>query len=226
MQLPDGLAKHLREQLEDQRGSEDARVARGNALGFGVLSERRARDDELRRSLELPAAASGGVLGAREEESRGAVCVLLRLSPRENLREARELFEQVLAEAMPDLPDDLDGDVATEPLRNARQARAGLSEAAFLAGEYGRCRNEAELARELIPPFLLFQPHRKGYPHEFMARGMAEADAGPVAQGAGMQEEFLQYTLDVGYLKPWEDAYLVAYTLSRVGRRWLDERGG
>ncbi|HIN08720.1 MAG TPA: hypothetical protein EYM67_03695, partial [Candidatus Poseidoniales archaeon] len=91
MQLPDGLAKHLHEQLEDQRGSEDARVARGNALGFGVLGERRARDDELRRSLELPAAASGGVLGAREEESRGAVCVLLRLSPRENLREAREL---------------------------------------------------------------------------------------------------------------------------------------
>ena len=226
MQLPDGLAKHLREQLEDQRGSEDARVARGNALGFGVLGERRARDDELRRSLKLPAAASGGVLGAREEESRGAVCVLLRLSPRENLREARELFEQVLAEAMPDLPDDLDGDVATEPLRLARQARAGLSEVAFLAGEYGRCRNEAELARELIPAYLLYQPHRKGYPHELMARGMAEEDAERVSRGTVMQEEFLQYALDVGYLRPWEDTYFVAYTLARAGRRWLDERGG
>ena len=79
--------------------------------------------------------------------------------------------------------------------------------------------------RELIPPFLLFQPHRKGYPHEFMARGMAEVDAGPVAQGAKMQEEFLQYALDVGYLKPWEDAYFVAYTLAHAGRRWLYERG-
>ena len=41
-----------------------------------------------------------------------------------------------------------------------------------------------------------------------------------------MQEDFLQYVLDGGDLKPWEDTYLVAYTLSRVGRRWLDERGG
>ena len=59
-----------------------------------------------------------------------------------------------------------------------------------------------------------------------MARGIAEADAGPVVRGTGMQEEFLQYALDVGYLRPWEDAYLVAYTLARVGRRWLDEHGG
>jgi hypothetical protein len=44
-------------------------------------------------------------------------------------------------------------------------------------------------------------------------------------RGTGMQEEFLQYALDVGYLRPWEDAYLVAYTLARVGRRWLDEHG-
>ena len=78
----------------------------------------------------------------------------------------------------------------------------------------------------MIPPYLLYQPHRKGYPHAIMARGMAEADAESVAQGTEMQEEFLQYALDVSYLKPWEDVYLVAYTLARVGRRWLDERGG
>ena len=226
MQLPDTLAKHLHEQLADQWESGDARVARGSALGWAVLGERQKRDAALRSSLELPAPDSGGIEGAREELSRGAACVLLRLSPAAHLATAREQFETALEVALQDLPDDLDGDVATEPLRNARQARAGLSEAAFLAGEYGRCRNEAELARELIPPFLLFQPHRKGYPHEFMARGMAEADAESVAQGTEMQEEFLQYALDVSYLKPWEDVYLVAYTLARVGRRWLDERGG
>ena len=226
MQLPDTLAKHLHEQLADQADSDDAHVARGSALGWGVLGRRQRRDAELRRGLELPAPDGSKVESAREELLRGAVCVLLRLSPAAHLATAREQFEAALEAALPDLPDDLDGDVATEPLRLARQARAGLSEVAFLAGEYGRCRNEAELARELIPPYLLYQPHRKGYPHEFMARGMAEADAESVAQGTEMQEEFLQYALDVSYLKPWEDVYLVAYTLARVGRRWLDERGG
>tara|TARA_B100001105_G_scaffold203643_1_gene167420 strand:+ start:2369 stop:3049 length:681 start_codon:yes stop_codon:yes gene_type:complete len=226
MQLPDTLAKHLHEQLADQADSDDAHVTRGSALGWGVLGRRQRRDAELRRGLELPAPDGSKIEGAREELLRGAVCVLLRLSPAAHLATAREQFEAALEAALPDLPDDLDGDVATEPLRLARQARAGLSEVAFLAGEYGRCRNEAELARELIPPYLLYQPHRKGYPHEFMARGMAEADAESVAQGTEMQEEFLQYALDVSYLKPWEDVYLVAYTLARVGRRWLDERGG
>ena len=226
MQLPDTLAKHLHEQLADQADSDDAHVARGSALGWGVLGRRQRRDAELRRGLELPAPDGSKIEDAREELLRGAVCVLLRLSPAAQLATAREQFEAALEAALPDLPDDLDGDVVTEPLRLARQARAGLSEVAFLAGEYGRCRNEAELARELIPPYLLYQPHRKGYPHEFMARGMAEADAESVAQGTEMQEEFLQYALDVSYLKPWEDVYLVAYTLARVGRRWLDERGG
>ena len=225
MQLPDALAKHLHEQLADQAGSDDAQAVRGSALGWGVLGRRQQRDTELHRSLELPAPGGSGIEVAREELLRGAVCVLLRLSPAAHLATAREQFEVVLEETLPDLPDDLDGDVATEPLRLARQARAGLSEVAFLASEYGRCRNEAELTRELIPPYLLYQPHRKGYPHELMARGIAEADAGPVVRGAEMQEDFLQYALDVGYLRPWEDAYLVAYTLARVGRRWLDEHG-
>ena len=225
MQLPDTLAKHLHEQLADQADSDDAHVARGSALGWGVLGRRQRRDAELRRGLELPAPDGSKIEGAREERLRGAVCVLLRRSPAAHLATAREQFEAALEAALPDLPDDLDGDVVTEPLRLARQARAGLSEVAFLAGEYGRCRNEAELARELIPPYLLYQPHRKGYPHEFMARGMAEADAESVAQGTEMQEEFLQYALDVSYLKPWEDVYLVAYTLAHAGRRWLDERG-
>ena len=226
MQLPDTLAKHLHEQLADQVGNDDAHVARGSALGWGVLGHRQRRDAELRRGLELPAPDGSGIEGAREELLRGAACVLLRLSPAAHLATAREQFETGLEVALPDLPDDLDGDVATEPLRNARQARAGLSEAAFLASEYGRCRNEAELARELIPAYLLYQPHRKGYPHELMARGMAEEDAEQVSRGTVMQEEFLQYALDVGYLRPWEDTYFVAYTLARAGRRWLDERGG
>ena len=55
---------------------------------------------------------------------------------------------------------------------------------------------------------------------------MAEEDAEQVSRGTVMQEEFLQYALDVGYLRPWEDTYFVAYTLARAGRRWLDERGG
>ena len=28
-----------------------------------------------------------------------------------------------------------------------------------------------------------------------------------------MQEEFLQYVIDVGYLKPWEDAYFVSHSI-------------
>jgi hypothetical protein len=69
MQLPDGLAKHLHEQLEDQRGSEDARVARGNALGFGVLGERRPRAHQRRRTRTRLGAPRGGGLGARPAAS-------------------------------------------------------------------------------------------------------------------------------------------------------------
>ena len=44
---------------------------------------------------------------------------------------AKELFENELEKALPDLPEDVAIDVATEPLKQARQ-RSGLKENAFL----------------------------------------------------------------------------------------------
>jgi hypothetical protein len=39
-----------------------------------------------------------------------------------------------------------------------------------------------------------------------------------VAIGVEMQEEFLQYVIEVGYLKPWEEAYFVSYAISVISR--------
>ena len=39
---------------------------------------------------------------------------------------------------------------------------------------------------------------------------------------AEMQEEFLQYVIEVGYLKPWEEAYFVSYAISVFSRNLLD----
>ena len=44
-----------------------------------------------------------------------------------------------------------------------------------------------------------------------------------VSKGLEMQEEFLQYVIDVGYLKPWEDAYFVSYSLSLITRKMVLE---
>ena len=38
-----------------------------------------------------------------------------------------------------------------------------------------------------------------------------------------MQEEFLQYVIDVGYLKPWEDDYFVSFSLSLITRKLVSE---
>ena len=57
-----------------------------------------------------------------------------------------------------------------------------------------------------------------GYPIEFVAKGMHSNDTPLVTKGLEMQEEFLQYVIDVGYLKPWEEAYFVSYSLSVITR--------
>jgi len=106
-------------------------------------------------------------------------------------------------------------------LRNARQARSGLMENAFLAKEWKICMSEAEHGRSIIPDYLLYQPHREGYPIEFVAKGMHAEDMEMVTKGVEMQEEFLDYVIQVGYLKPWEEAYFTSYALSIISRNLL-----
>jgi hypothetical protein len=43
-----------------------------------------------------------------------------------------------------------------------------------------------------------------------------------VTKGIEMQEEFLQYVIEVGYLKPWEEAYFVSYVISLLSRDLVD----
>jgi hypothetical protein len=52
---------------------------------------------------------------------------------------------------------------------------------------------------------------------------MDNDDSELVSKGLEMQEEFLQYVIDVGYLKPWEDAYFVSHSLSIVTRKLVSE---
>ncbi len=92
-------------------------------------------------------------------------------------------------------------------------------ENAFLGEDWDICLSEAKHARSIIPDYLLYQPHREGYPIEFVAKGMHNNDTSLVSKGLEMQEEFLQYVIDVGYLKPWEDAYFVSYSLSVIIRK-------
>ena len=77
------------------------------------------------------------------------------------LQRAKEIFENELEKALPGLPDDVAIDVATEPLKQARQARSGLMENAFLREEWKLCMSEAEHGRSIIPDYLLYQPHRE-----------------------------------------------------------------
>ena len=104
----------------------------------------------------------------------------------------------------------------------ARQARSGLMENAFLRKEWKTCMSEAEHGRSIIPDYLLYQPHREGYPIEFVAKGMDNEDMEMVTKGIEMQEEFLQYVIEVGYLKPWEEAYFVSYAVSVLSRNLLE----
>ncbi|MDG1544584.1 MAG: hypothetical protein P8R34_06405, partial [archaeon] len=147
--------------------------------------------------------------------------ILLDKSADGLLKRAKEIFETELEKALPDLPEDLAIDVATEPLRNARQARSGLMENAFLVKEWKICMSEAEHGRSIIPDYLLYQPHREGYPIEFVAKGMHAEDMEMVTKGIEMQEEFLDYVIQVGYLKPWEEAYFTSYALSIISRNLL-----
>ena len=126
-----------------------------------------------------------------------------------------------MEEALPEIPDDIEIDVATEPLKKARQARSGLMENGFLREEWKTCVREAEHGRSIIPDYLLYQPHREGYPIEFVAKGMISDDKELISKGVEMQEEFLQYVIEVGYLKPWEEAYFVSYAILVFSRNLL-----
>ena len=221
MKVPEHLAKPLLEQLEDQETSEDCLVIRGSALGYAILDNIDKRDESINKFLETPEPELLGNQLARELQARAVGKKLLDKSADGLLKRAKEIFETELEKALPDLPEDLAIDVATEPLRNARQARSGLMENAFLAKEWKICMSEAEHGRSIIPDYLLYQPHREGYPIEFVAKGMHAEDMEMVTKGVEMQEEFLDYVIQVGYLKPWEEAYFTSYALSIISRNLL-----
>ena len=221
MKVPEHLAKPLLEQLEDQETSEDYLVIRGSALGYAILDNIDKRDEFINKFIETSEPELLGNQLARELQARAVGKVLLGKSADELLTRAKEIFEIELEKALPDLPEDLAIDVATEPLRNARQARSGLMENAFLAKEWKICMSEAEHGRSIIPDYLLYQPHREGYPIEFVAKGMHAEDMEMVTKGIEMQEEFLDYVVQVGYLKPWEEAYFTSYALSIISRNLL-----
>ena len=223
MKIPDHLRPPLEEQLADQSNSDDFIVIRGSALGYGLLGEEEKRDELILSSLKTPEPELKGNELARELQARAAGSVLLDNDATELLDRAKELFESELEKALPELPDDIQIDVATEPLKKARQARSGLMENAFLRREWATCVREAEHGRSIIPDYLLYQPHREGYPIEFVAKGMLENDKDLVSKGVEMQEEFLQYVIEVGYLRPWEEPYFVSYVISVISRTLLSE---
>jgi len=219
MKIPDHLRPPLMEQLEDQSESDDCIVMRGSALGYGLLGEDKKRDEFILGSIETSEPELEGNELARELQARAAGLVLLDSDASELLDRAKELFESELEKALPELPDDINIDVATEPLKMARQARSGLMENAFLRKEWEVCIREAEHGRSIIPDYLLYQPHREGYPIEFVARGMLNSDKNLLSKGVEMQEEFLTYAIEVGYLKPWEELYFVSYIMSILSRK-------
>ncbi len=172
--------------------------------------------------METPEPDLEGNELARELHSRTSGMVLLQKDSKELLARVRGIFEVQLEKALPDLPEDIEIDIATEPLKMARQARSGLMENAFLRKEWGECVREAEHGRSIIPDYLLYQPHREGYPLEFVAKGILNDDKDLISKGVEMQEEFLQYVIEVGYLKPWEELYFVSYLFSVLSRRFLE----
>ena len=218
MKIPEHLNKPLLEQLADQADSDDFLVIRGTALGYGLLNDLDKRDEFIQKFLDTSKPELSGNEMAREIQARAVGMLLLDQKANELLDQAKELFETELEKAIPNLPDDIAIDVATEPLKMARQARSGLMENAFLRQEWKTCVSEAEHGRSIIPDYLLYQPHREGYPIEFVAKGMQNEDMEMVAKGVEMQEEFLQYVIEGGYLKPWEEAYFVSYAISVISR--------
>ena len=222
MKIPEHLNKPLLEQLADQADSDDFLVIRGTALGYGLLNDLDKRDEFIQKFLDTSKPELSGNEMAREIQARAVGMLLLDQKANELLDQAKELFETELEKAIPNLPDDIAIDVATEPLKMARQARSGLMENAFLRQEWKTCVSEAEHGRSIIPDYLLYQPHREGYPIEFVAKGMQNEDMEMVAKGVEMQEEFLQYVIEVGYLKPWEEAYFVSYAISVISRALVE----
>ena len=222
MKIPDHLRKPLLEQLSDQADSGDYQIMRGSALGHGLLGDDSKRDEFIERFLGTPEPDLEDNELARELHSRTSGMVLLGKDSKELLARVKGIFEAQLEKALPDLPDDIEIDIATEPLKMARQARSGLMENAFLRKEWGECVREAEHGRSIIPDYLLYQPHREGYPIEFVAKGMLNDDKELISKGVEMQEEFLQYVIEVGYLKPWEELYFVSYLISVLSRRFLE----
>ena len=222
MKIPDHLRKPLLEQLSDQADSDDYQVMRGSALGHGLLGDDSKRDEFIESFLGTPEPDLEDNELARELHSRTSGMVLLGKDSKELLARVKGIFEAQLEKALPDLPDDIEIDIATEPLKMARQARSGLMENAFLRKEWSECVREAEHGRSIIPDYLLYQPHREGYPIEFVAKGMLNDDKELISKGVEMQEEFLQYVIEVGYLKPWEELYFVSYLISVLSRRFLE----
>ena len=222
MKIPEHLRKPLLEQLSDQADSDDYLIMRGSALGHGLLGDDSKRDEFIERFLGTPEPDLEDNELARELHSRTSSMVLLGKDSDDLLARVKEIFEAQLEKALPDLPDDIEIDIATEPLKMARQARSGLMENAFLRKEWGECVREAEHGRSIIPDYLLYQPHREGYPIEFVAKGMLNDDKELISKGVDMQEEFLQYVIEVGYLKPWEELYFVSYSISVLSRRLLE----
>ena len=218
MKIPEHLNKPLLEQLSDQADSDDFIIMRGTALGHGLLNDIEKRDEFIQKFIDTPEPDLHGNEMARELQARAVGMTLLNEKNDDLLDRAKELFETELEKALPNLPDDIAIDVATEPLKMARQARSGLMENAFLRKEWKTCVSEAEHGRSIIPDYLLYQPHREGYPIEFVAKGMHTEDMEMVSKGVEMQEEFLQYVIEVGYLKPWEEAYFVSYAMSVISR--------
>ena len=223
MKIPDHLRPPLLEQLEDQASSNDCLVMRGSALGHALLGNNDERDFFIKKFVESEEPPIKGNELARELQARAVGNIVIEKDSEIYLQRAKEIFENELEKALPGLPNDVAIDIATEPLKQARQARSGLMENAFLREEWKLCMSEAEHGRSIIPDYLLYQPHREGYPIEFVAKGMDIGDLELVSKGLEMQEEFLQYVIDVGYLKPWEDAYFVSYSLSLITRKMVLE---
>ena len=221
MKIPEHLNKPLLEQLADQADSDDFIVIRGTALGHGLLEDMEKRNEYIQKFIDTPKPELLGNELARELQARAVGMLLLDQKATDSLDQAKELFETELEKALPNLPEDIAIDVATEPLKMARQSRSGLMENAFLRKEWKTCVNEAEHGRAIIPDYLLYQPHREGYPIEFVAKGMDNSNMDLVTKGVEMQEEFLQYVIEVGYLKPWEEAYFVSYAISLISRNLI-----
>tara|TARA_B100000953_G_scaffold244045_1_gene205846 strand:+ start:462 stop:1136 length:675 start_codon:yes stop_codon:yes gene_type:complete len=218
MIIPDHLRPPLLEQLKDQEDSEDYLVLRGSALGYALIGEETKRDSFIEKFVESDEPQLEGNELGRELQARAVGKILLGNEADILLSRSKELFESELEKALPELPEDVAIDIAPEPLKMARQARSGLMENAFLKKDWELCVNEAEHGRSIIPDYLLYQPHREGYPIEFVAKGMDTNDTKLITKGLEMQEEFLQYAIDVGYLKPWEESYFVSYGLSAISR--------